>query len=100
MTLWMVLQIVFHTEFSFCQEVLDICFHFHIFFQTCNSETREDARTYMTVFSKKISRHGISLSSKELSSVLPDPIEDFCSSPSVFAFKFGAGEDDRPFRRL
>ena len=70
------------------------------FFQTCNSDTREDARIHMTDFYRILNRHGISLLlSGELSSLLFDSFEDFCPSPSVcFVFEFGVGEDDRPFR--
>ena len=68
------------------------------FFQTCNSDTREDARTHMTEFLQTLNRHGISLFlSEELSSLLPDSFEDFCPSPSV-CFAFEWGEDDRTFR--
>ena len=34
--------------------------------------------------------------SEELSSLLPDSFAGFSTSPSVLAFEFGAGEDDRP----
>ena len=51
-----------------------VCRHVHILFQTCNSDTREDAKTYMTFFS---------LSPHEFCFLLPDPCEDVCPSPSV-----------------
>ena len=74
-----------------------ICRHVHILFQTCNSDTREDARTYMTDFTD-LNRHGVSLLSVESSCLLPDPCEDFCSSPSVcFSVESDAGEDECRF---
>ena len=52
-------------------------------------------------FLQNVNRHGISYLSFELSYLLPDPCEDFCSSPSVcYAFEWDAGEDDRLFRLL
>ena len=49
-------------------------------------------------FLQNLNRHGISLLSKELSCLLPDPCDDSFPSPSVcFAFEWDAGEDDRPF---
>ena len=68
-----------------------ICCHLHIFFQICNPDTREDARTYMTGF----------LHNLNLASFLPDPFENFGPSPSVcFAFDWDAGAGDRPIVRF
>ena len=46
------------------------CRHVHILFQTCNSDTREDATTYMTDFYQNLNRHGISILSNEFSILL------------------------------
>ena len=49
---------------------------------------------------QNLNRHGISLFlSEELSTLSPDPFEDFRLTASVcFAFGWDAGEDDLPFR--
>ena len=66
--------------------------------QTCNFDTREDAKIYMTSFSQMLQRHGTSLLlSEELSSWLPDVFEDFLPFVSI-GLRFCVGEDDRPLR--
>ena len=66
-----------------------------------HSNIREDGQNVHVGLKQNLNRHGVSLLFNESSCLLPDPCEDFCSSPSVFfAVEWDAGEDDRPFLSL
>ena len=86
---------------SFCLNMSEVAFiviNTAIFSLVIRTHGRMPKSTWR-IFTEFESAWKISLLSFEFSYLLPDPCEDFCSSPSVcFAFEWDAGEDDRPFR--